>query len=87
MIDKKGMKIKALLLCSIAIGILSASAVDLSKQFFDTLEIEDTSLVNAVDRINKIHLNQSNGQPEFLILLQDPVNMDDLVSLSLSDVI
>jgi hypothetical protein len=69
-----------LVLCS------SLSAVDFNKQFFKTIEFEDTSLLEAVDRINKIHFSQSDGQPEFLILLEDPVNMNDLVSLSLSDV-
>jgi S1-C subfamily serine protease len=68
--------------------LLSSSlyAVDFNKQFFNTLEIDNMPLVKAVDRINKIHSSQSDGQPEFLILLQDPVNMNDEVSLTLRDV-
>ena len=72
----------------ILVCLLSSSlyAIDFNKQFFNTLEIEKMPLVKAVDRINKIHSSQSDGQPEFLILLQDPVNMNDEVSFTLKDV-
>ena len=77
------MKLILILLC-----LLSSSlhAVDFNKHFFNTLEIENMPLIKAVDRINKIHSSQSDGQPEFLILLQDPVNMNDEVSFTLRDV-
>lgn len=62
------------------------NAIDFKQPFFDDLKLEGVSLVEAVDRINKIHSSQSEGHPEFLILLEDPLNMNEKVSLSLSNV-
>ena len=66
--------------CSICVGI------DFNKIYFEQLELESMSLVQAVSRINEIHTSRNGGRPEFKILLEDPVNMDSEVSLSLNDV-
>lgn len=58
----------------------------MQKEYFDSLEMEGLPLIRAVDQINKIHSSKSQGSSEFKILLDDPLNMNDPVSLTLNNV-
>jgi S1-C subfamily serine protease len=60
-------------------------AIDFEKPYFQTLSIENENIVQAVDQINKIHQNDSIGKAEFKILIEDPLNMDASVSISLTN--
>ena len=78
------MKFKHLLILPL-LGPLAFS-IDMQKEYFESLEMEGLPLVKAVDQINKIHSNKSEGRSEFKILIDDPLNMNDPVSLSLNNV-
>ena len=78
------MKFKYLLLLPLLSSL--AFSLNMQKQYFESLQLENLSLVEAVDRINTIHSSQNRGKYEFKILLDDPVNMNDQVSLTLNNV-
>jgi hypothetical protein len=79
-----GMKFKYLLLFPLLSSL--GFSVNMQKPYFESLIINDLSLVKAVDRINRIHSSQSGGKCEFKILLDDPLNMNESVTLALNDV-
>ncbi len=68
------------------LGFTQAMAIDFQKTYFESLEFQELPLVKAIDMVNKIHSGKSNQNPEFTILLEDPINMKDPVTLSLKDV-
>lgn len=63
----------------------SIDSIDFQKVYFQTLEIEKQPIVDAVYYINKTHHNQNADNPEFKILIEDPINMDEQVSLKLTN--
>jgi hypothetical protein len=79
-----GMKFRSLLLLPLLSSL--AFCLDMQKEYFESLNIEDLPLIKAVDQINKIHSNKSQGRSEFKILLDDPLNMNDPVSIMLDSV-
>ena len=78
------MKFKYLLILPLLSSL--AFSIDMQKEYFDSLEMEGLPLIRAVDQINKIHSSKSQGSSEFKILLDDPLNMNDPVSLTLNNV-
>lgn len=65
--------------------LTSLSAIDFQKVYFQALAIENQPIVDAVDKINKIHQSQNADNIEFKILIEDPLNMDAEVSLILTN--
>jgi S1-C subfamily serine protease len=63
----------------------SIDSIDFQKVYFQTLEIEKQPIVDAVYYVNKTHHNQNADNPEFKILIEDPINMDAQVSLKLTN--
>ena len=78
------MKCKSLIILPLLSSL--ALCLDMQKEYFDSLNMEEMPLIKAVDQINKIHSNKSQGRSEFKILLDNPLNMNDPVSFTLNNV-